>query len=111
MPPFKPLLLATSAALMLSLTPLASQAADGQLAAQLAAARQEGSIWTAFALNRHLNPFKLDIEVVRGEGYVYFELADYDIPSIYVNPTSISTSDLVRLVWNHLIDSVADWSK
>tara|TARA_Y100001973_G_C5207504_1_gene342662 strand:- start:8314 stop:8529 length:216 start_codon:yes stop_codon:yes gene_type:complete len=55
--------------------------------------------------------FKLDIEVVRGEGYVYFELADYDIPSIYVNPTSISTSDLVRLVWNHLIDSVADWSK
>ena len=55
--------------------------------------------------------FKLDIEVVRGEGSVYFELADYDIPSIYVNPTSISTSDLVRLVWNHLIDSVADWSK
>lgn len=67
MPPFKPLLLATSAALMLGLTPLASQAADGQLAAQLAAARQEGSIWTAFALNRHLNPFKLDIEVEAGE--------------------------------------------
>lgn len=67
MPPFKPLLLATSAALMLSLTTLASQAADGQLAAQLAAARQEGSIWTAFALNRHLNPFKLDIEVEAGE--------------------------------------------
>ncbi len=67
MPPFKPLLLATSAALMLSLTPLASQAADGQLAAQLAAARQEGSIWTAFALNRHLNPFRLDIEVEAGE--------------------------------------------
>lgn len=57
---------------------------------------------------------KLDIEVVRGEGYVYFEPAvmfDRDIPSICVNPTSISTSDLVQLVWNHLIDSTADWSK
>ncbi|MGG2398515.1 BON domain-containing protein [Pseudomonas sp. SH1-B] len=67
MPPFKPLLLATSTALMLSLTPLVSQAEDGQLVSQLDAARQEGSIWTAFALNRHLNPFKLDIDVEEGE--------------------------------------------
>jgi len=57
---------------------------------------------------------KLDIEVVRGEGYVYFEPAEisgYDIPSIYVNPTSISTSDLVQLVWNHLIDILMILSK
>lgn len=64
MPPFKPLLLAAGTALMLGLTPVASHAAEGQLSAQLDAARQEGSIWTAFALNRHLNPFKLDIDVV-----------------------------------------------
>ena len=63
MPPFKPLLLAAGTALMLGLTPLASHAAEDQLSAQLEAARQEGSIWTAFALNRHLNPFKLDIDV------------------------------------------------
>ncbi|QMV63645.1 BON domain-containing protein [Ectopseudomonas oleovorans] len=67
MPPFKPLLLAAGTALMLGLTPLASHAAEGQLASQLEAARQEGSIWTAFALNRHLNPFKLDIDVEDGE--------------------------------------------
>ncbi|HEY1027765.1 MAG TPA: BON domain-containing protein [Pseudomonas sp.] len=67
MPPFKPLLLAAGTALMLGLTPMASHAAEGQLTSQLEAARQEGSIWTAFALNRHLNPFKLDIEVEDGK--------------------------------------------
>ncbi|MDR8013462.1 BON domain-containing protein [Ectopseudomonas guguanensis] len=66
MPPFKPLMLAASTALLLGLTPLASQATEGALAAQLDAARQEGSIWTAFALNRHLNPFKLEIGVEDG---------------------------------------------
>ena len=35
MPPFKPLMLAASTALLLGLTPLASQAAEGALAAQL----------------------------------------------------------------------------
>lgn len=67
MPPFKPLLLAAGTALMLGLTPLVSHAGEGQLSSQLEAARQEGSIWTAFALNRHLNPFKLDIAVEDGE--------------------------------------------
>lgn len=62
--PFKSLLLA--AALSLSLAPLVTQAATQPLTEQLQAARQEGSIWTAFALNRHLNPFKLDIAVEDG---------------------------------------------
>jgi hypothetical protein len=66
MPPFKSLMLAGSTALLLSLTPLASHAAEGELNQQLAAARQEGSIWTAFVLNRHLNPFQLDIAVEDG---------------------------------------------
>ena len=67
MPPFKPFLLAAGTALMLGVTPVASHAAEGQLSAQLDAARQEGSIWTAFALNRHLNPFNLDIDVEDGK--------------------------------------------
>lgn len=66
MPPFKSLPLVVVAALSLSLAPLAVQAATEPLAEQLQAARQEGSIWTAFALNRHLNPFKLDIAVEDG---------------------------------------------
>lgn len=42
----------------------------------------------------------LDIEVVRGRGYVYFSGNDgFDkIDSIFVHPTSTSTADLTRLV-------------
>lgn len=39
----------------------------------------------------------LDIEVVRGDGYIYFDGNDgFDkIPSIMVNPTTIDTDSLV----------------
>lgn len=41
----------------------------------------------------------LDIEVVRGEGYVYFSGEDgYNIDSIWTHPTSTNTEDMVRLV-------------
>jgi hypothetical protein len=42
----------------------------------------------------------LDIEVVRGQGYVYFGGNDgFDkIDSIFVHPTCTSTEDLTRLV-------------
>jgi hypothetical protein len=48
----------------------------------------------------------LDIEVVRGEGYVYFGGDDgFDkINSIFVHPTNTSTADLTRFV----IESVSD---
>jgi osmotically-inducible protein OsmY len=65
MHPLKKLALVTSAAVMLGNAALA-QAAQGDMAAQLAEARQEGSIWTAFALNRHLSPFKLEVDVEQG---------------------------------------------
>lgn len=42
----------------------------------------------------------LKVEAVRGEGYIYFDGDDgFDkIESIYVNPVSISTDDLVNIV-------------
>jgi len=61
--PLKMLVLATVSAGLLGLTPLA---AGGDLASQLREARQEGSIWTAFALNRHLSPFSIDVDVEDG---------------------------------------------
>lgn len=61
----KKLALITSTAAVLGGATLA-QAAQNDLAGQLAEARQEGSIWTAFALNRHLSPFKLDVDVEQG---------------------------------------------
>jgi osmotically-inducible protein OsmY len=66
MPPLKKLALATATTIALGLTPLMASAAQNDLPTQLAEARQEGSIWTAFALNRHLSPFKIDVHVEQG---------------------------------------------
>jgi osmotically-inducible protein OsmY len=62
----KKLALASAALAVLSMHSAPSIAADSSLASQLQAARQEGSIWTAFALNRHLSPFKLGVVVHQG---------------------------------------------
>jgi osmotically-inducible protein OsmY len=62
----KTLALASTAAMVLLTQSAPSLAAEGSLANQLQAARQEGSIWTAFALNRHLSPFKLGVVVHEG---------------------------------------------
>ncbi|CAM3301515.1 transporter [Pseudomonas floridensis] len=62
----KKLALITTTAAVLGASPLLVQAAQEDLPTQLAEARQEGSIWTAFALNKHLSPFKIDVDVERG---------------------------------------------
>jgi osmotically-inducible protein OsmY len=69
MHPLKKIALATATATVLGFASLSVQAAEapkGDLKTQLAEARQEGSIWTAFALNRHLSPFNLSVEVEQG---------------------------------------------
>lgn len=66
MHPLKKIALAVATAGLLGMTPVIAQAASGDLQTQLAEARQEGSIWTAFALNRHLSPFKISVEVEQG---------------------------------------------
>lgn len=62
----KKLALATLTASVLGLSPLAAHAAEGDMSRQLSEARQEGSIWTAIALNRHLSPFSIDVDVENG---------------------------------------------
>ncbi|WP_417660739.1 BON domain-containing protein [Pseudomonas sp.] len=62
----KNLVLATASVGMFALTPLAANAAEADVRQELSEARQEGSIWTAMALNRHLNPFSIDNEVENG---------------------------------------------
>jgi len=46
----------------------------------------------------------LKVEAVRGEGYVYFDGEDGfgKIESIYVNPVSISTDDLMEIIMETL---------
>ena len=58
----KTIAIATATASVLSMSPLAAHADDGDLTE----ARQEGSIWTAITLNRHLNPFTIDVDVENG---------------------------------------------
>ncbi|MFI8482178.1 BON domain-containing protein [Pseudomonas sp. NPDC078700] len=62
----KTLVLATASVGIFALTPMAANAAETDISQQLSEARQEGSIWTAMALNRHLNPFSIDNEVENG---------------------------------------------
>lgn len=63
MQPFKTLALATATSLIVALNPLSAHA---DAASDVKEARQEGSIWTAIALNRHLNPFTIDVDVENG---------------------------------------------
>lgn len=63
---FKTLTLAIATAGLIGLTPLSTFAAEASTSSDLSEARQEGSIWTAFALNRHLNPFTIDVDVENG---------------------------------------------
>ncbi|MEH6800329.1 MAG: BON domain-containing protein [Halopseudomonas sabulinigri] len=58
----KTIALATATASLMGIMPLAAHADDGDMAE----ARQEGSVWTAIALNRHLNPFEIDVDVENG---------------------------------------------
>ncbi|MDR7025628.1 BON domain-containing protein [Pseudomonas peli] len=62
----KTLALATATAGLIGLAPFAAYAAEGDASRELSEARQEGSIWTAFALNRHLNPFTIDVDMENG---------------------------------------------
>ncbi|MFJ3525709.1 BON domain-containing protein [Pseudomonas sp. NPDC090203] len=66
MHPLKKIALAITTASLLGMTPVVAQAAQGDLPTQLQQARQEGSIWTAFALNRHLSPFNISVQVEQG---------------------------------------------
>lgn len=59
------LTLATSAALFLGTMSMPALSAP-DMSSDLREARQEGSIWTAITLNRHLNPFSIDVDVENG---------------------------------------------
>jgi osmotically-inducible protein OsmY len=65
MPSLRQFTLTCTTLALLAVLPHA-QAAQVDLPGQLAAARQEGSIWTAWALNKHLSPFNLSVKVDHG---------------------------------------------
>ena len=66
MHPLKKIALIVATAGLVGGMPVLAHADQGDLQTQLAQARQEGSIWTAFALNRHLSPFNISVKVEQG---------------------------------------------
>src|SRR5690554_8212915 len=62
----KTIALATATLSVLTLGTMTAHTADGDVSCQLTEARQEGPVWTAFALNRHLSPFSIDLAVEDG---------------------------------------------
>lgn len=66
MHPLKKIALIVATTGLIGAMPVAAHADQGDLQTQLAQARQEGSIWTAFALNRHLSPFNISVKVDQG---------------------------------------------
>jgi osmotically-inducible protein OsmY len=66
----KTLALSTATAGLIGLAPFGAFAASGDMTRELGEARQEGSIWTAFALNRHLNPFTIEVDVESGSAKI-----------------------------------------
>lgn len=62
----KKIAIATATISVLTLGSMTVHSADGDMSRQLTEARQEGSVWTAFALNRHLSPFAIDVDIERG---------------------------------------------
>lgn len=60
------IVLAMTAAGMLALAPIHAQAAEADMSTQLTEMTQEGKVWTVIALDRHLNPFGIDVDVKNG---------------------------------------------
>lgn len=68
MPPLRHSTLAIAITALITFAPVGiAGAAEADLGRQLSDARQQGSITTAFALNRHLSPFDIDVEVENGQ--------------------------------------------
>lgn len=67
--PMKKLVLAMTATGMLGLSPLYVQAAEANpstVSTQLSEVAKEGKVWGVIALNRHLNPFGINVDVKGG---------------------------------------------
>lgn len=67
--PMQKLVLAMTATGMLGLAPLVVQAAEASpstLSTQLSEAAKEGQVWSLIALDRHLNPFGIKVDVKGG---------------------------------------------
>lgn len=106
----KALALATATAGIIALSPMSAFAADADTSRQLSEARQEGSVVTAITLNRHLNPFSIDVEVKDGTAVLTGEV-ESDVDRDLAEQVALSV-DGVQKVDNQLtVDANAERSE
>ncbi|MFT6464426.1 BON domain-containing protein [Halopseudomonas sp.] len=92
----KTLALATATASIIALSPMTAFADDGDTSRQLSEARQEGSVVTAIALNRHLNPFKIDVEVENGTAVLTGEV-ESDVDRDLAEQVAMSVDGVLKV--------------
>ncbi|WAH58705.1 BON domain-containing protein [Pseudomonas silvicola] len=91
--------LAIACSLSAVLLPTLAQAAaldTAHVSSQLQAARQEGSIWTAYALNRHLSPFKIDVSVSQGVATLKGQVEN-DVDRDLAEQIALQTSGITKV--------------
>lgn len=104
---FKKLALATATAGMIALTPLALHAEDDHLRQQLTEARQEGSIWTAIALNRNLGAFDISVDV-NGDTAVLTGSVESDVERDLAEQLALGVDGIARVDNQVTVDAEAD---
>lgn len=92
----KPMHLLTSLALATAFSLNLAQAATPDMASQLQAARQEGSVSTALALNRQLSPFKVDVRVEEGVATLRGTVED-DVDRELAEQVALNTAGISRV--------------
>ncbi|MFO7705512.1 MAG: BON domain-containing protein [Halopseudomonas sp.] len=106
----KALALATATAGIFALSPMTAFAEETDTSRQLSEARQEGSVVTAITLNRHLNPFSIDVEVKDGTAVLTGEV-ESDVDRDLAEQVALSV-DGVQKVDNQLtVDANAERSE
>lgn len=93
---YKKLALATATAGMMALTPLTLHAEDDHLRQQLTEARQEGSIWTAIALNRNLGLFDISVDV-NGDTAVLTGTVESDVERDLAEQIALGVDGIARV--------------
>lgn len=92
----KPMHLLTSLALATAFSLNLAQAAAPDMASQLQAARQEGSVSTALALNRQLSPFKVEVRVEEGVATLRGTVED-EVDRELAEQVALNTAGITRV--------------
>lgn len=103
----KTLSLAIATVGVITLSPMSTFAHETDSSSQLREARQEGSVVTAIALNRHLNPFTIDVEVMNGTAILTGEV-ESEVDSDLAEQVAMSVDGVQKIDNRLTVDANAE---